>query len=87
MGESLTFTGGQVVNLDFGDLHKGDILKLITPDDIVDFFTAPMDGEYRCELPVAAPGFMRVEIWRTFLPGVPPLPALISNPIYFDPAM
>ena len=49
---SLTFTGGQVVNLDFGDLHKGDILKLITPDDIVDFFTAPMDGEYRCELPV-----------------------------------
>ncbi len=34
--------------------------------------------------PVPGPGFLRVEIYRTFLPGVPPLPALISNPIYFD---
>jgi hypothetical protein len=30
------------------------------------------------------PGFARVEVLRSFLPGVPMLPALISNPIYFD---
>jgi len=31
-----------------------------------------------------APGFARVEILREFMPDLPPLPALISNPIYFD---
>jgi len=30
------------------------------------------------------PGFARVEILREFVPGLPMLPALISNPIYFD---
>jgi hypothetical protein len=30
------------------------------------------------------PGFARMEIQRGFLPGLPLLPALISNPIYFD---
>ena len=37
-----------------------------------------------CAVPVAAPGFVRVEILRAFIPGIPRLPALISNPIYFD---
>jgi hypothetical protein len=84
MGDSLVFKDGLVVSLDFRGLQQGDVLKLISPDDIVDFFTAPMAGEYQCEVPVAGPGFMRVEVWRTFLPGIPPLPALVSNPIYFD---
>ena len=85
MGDSLAFTAGQVVSLDFKGLQQGDVLKMITSEDIVDIFTAPMAGEYRCEVP-AEPGFMRVEVWRTFLPGIPPLPALVSNPIYFDRA-
>jgi hypothetical protein len=84
MGDSRVFEQGQVVNLDFYGLQQGDVLKLITTDDIVDLFTAPTAGEYQSELPVAGPGFMRVEVWRTFLPGIPPLPALVSNPIYFD---
>jgi hypothetical protein len=33
-----------------------------------------------------AAGFARVEVLREFIPGIPPLPALISNPIYFDAA-
>ena len=86
MGDSRFFEGGQVVSLDFKGLQPGDVLKLITQDDIVDLFTAPTAGEYQSELPVAGPGFMRVEVWRTFLPGIPPLPALVSNPIYFDRA-
>jgi hypothetical protein len=86
MGDSLVFEEGQVVSLDFQGLQQGDVIKLISPDDIVDIFTAPMAGVYQCEVPVPGPGFVRVEIWRTFLPGIPPLPALVSNPIYFDRA-
>ncbi len=33
---------------------------------------------------MTAPGFARVEIWRAFAPDLPPLPALVSNLIYFD---
>lgn len=84
MGDSRAYQEGQVVNLALQGLQQGDVLKLITSDDIVDVFTAPTAGEYHCELPVGGPGFVRVEVWRTFLPGIPPLPALISNPIYFD---
>jgi hypothetical protein len=29
-------------------------------------------------------GFARLEVWRAFLPGIPKLPALLSNPIYFE---
>ncbi len=39
-----------------------------------------MRGVYTME----AAGFARIEILRGFLPGLPLLPALISNPIYFD---
>jgi len=39
-----------------------------------------MQGTYTMD----AAGFARVEILRGFLPGLPMLPALISNPIYFD---
>ena len=84
MGDSLVFEESQFVNLDVEGLQRDDVLKVVTPEDIVDLFTAPRGGDYHCEVPVAAPGFMRVEIWRTFLPGIPPLPALFSNPIYFD---
>jgi hypothetical protein len=31
-----------------------------------------------------AAGFAYIEVLRSFLPGLPLLPALISNPIYFD---
>jgi len=47
-------------------------------------FTLPADGDIDLTYQMAAPGFVRVEILRAFLPGLPLLPALISNPIYFD---
>jgi hypothetical protein len=84
MGDSLPFEADLILAMEFTGLQKDDVLKLITPDDIVDFYTVPKTGDYHCEVPVTASGFMRVEVWRTFLPGVPPLPALIANPIYFD---
>jgi len=31
-----------------------------------------------------APGFVRAEVLRAFVPGTPPVPAAVSNPIYFD---
>jgi hypothetical protein len=84
MGDNRTWQAGQVVEMDFRVLEKGDMLRVVTADDIFDLFQAPTAGSFQVTYPIAAPGFLRVEVWRTFLPGIPPLPALLSNPIYFD---
>lgn len=65
-------------------LKAGDVIRLVGAKDQIDLFQAPSDGEAELAALVPGPGFLRVEIYRTFLPGVPPLPALISNPIYFS---
>jgi hypothetical protein len=84
MGDSLVWEGGQEVTIAVEGLAKGDVLRLVTRDEILDLYQAPSLGSCQVTHPVASPGFLRVEIWRTFLPGIPPLPALLSNPIYFD---
>jgi len=33
---------------------------------------------------VAGPGYWRLEVWRTFFSFLPPMPALVTNPIWFD---
>ena len=45
---------------------------------------SPAPGKFETEVEMPGPGFARVEVLRAFLPGIPRLPALISNPIYFD---
>ena len=84
MGDALPWQAGQTIQISARKLNKGDILRVITPDQQIDLFQAPSDGDANLNYAVSTPGFARVEIYRTFLPGLPPLPALISNPIYFD---
>jgi hypothetical protein len=84
MGDTLVWQGGQEVTIAVDGLAKGDVLRVVTQDDILDLYQAPTLGSCQFTHPVSSPGFLRVEIWRTFLPGIPPLPALLSNPIYFD---
>ena len=65
-------------------LQAGDVVRVVTGRGSAVLLRAAEAG--RCELvwEVDGPGFARVEILRVFLAGLPPLPALISNPIYFD---
>jgi hypothetical protein len=41
-------------------------------------------GSLKTSIAIASPGFVRAEIHRAFAREVPVLPALVSNPIYFD---
>ena len=84
MGDSVNWQPGTYLSISAQGLQNGDILRAVTAQDCTDVFQATSDGKVTLEIPIAAPGFMRIEIHRTFLPGIPPLPALISNPIYFD---
>jgi len=64
-------------------LQAGDILRLVSKDESVTLLQASGEGSFSVHYPVSQPGFYRVEILRVFLSVVPPLPALISNPLYF----
>jgi len=74
---------GQIVHIEAAGLIAGDIVQVINQSEETVLFQAHSEGHVKLNFPVKAPGFVRVEILRTFLPGLPPLPALISNPIYF----
>jgi hypothetical protein len=83
MGDARAWEAGQAVQIEASGLIAGDVIKVITNSEETTLFQASSEGRAKLTFPVKAPGFVRVEIFRTFLPGLPPLPALISNPIYF----
>lgn len=84
MGDTVDWDASQKIEMGIQGLQVGDVVRLIHNQESVDLFQAPGEGDCRLTYPVSRPGFVRVEIHRTFLPGIPPLPALISNPIYFS---
>ncbi|MFN2304846.1 MAG: CehA/McbA family metallohydrolase, partial [Anaerolineales bacterium] len=84
MGDTVEWQEGMVLEVDADGLNKDDILRVISQEESTNVFQAPQEGAVNLKLPVSSPGFVRVEIYRHFLPGLPPLPALISNPIYFE---
>ena len=84
LGGTTEWQTGLTAQVSAKGLKAGDVIRLVGASDPIDLFQAPTDGVAELTAPVPNPGFLRVEIYRTFLPGVPPLPALISNPIYFS---
>ena len=83
-GASLAWRDGLQALLKATALEKGDVVKLITREGTQEIFTAPDKGNFEITLPVASPDYWRFEITRTFFNFLPALPALITNPIWFD---
>jgi hypothetical protein len=84
MGDTAAWPDVEAVHIELQDLQAGDLLRAVTAEGSRDIVRAPEDSAFEVDLPVTGPGFVRLEVWRTFIPGVPALPALISNPIYFE---
>jgi len=84
MGDTADWQEDQSIEITAHGLQAGDVVRVIHNQDSMDLFKAPGDGDCSLTYPVSSPGFVRAEIHRTFLPGIPPLPALIGNPIYFS---
>jgi hypothetical protein len=67
-------------------LLAGDVLQVVTGGGSTLILKAETDGKFEGVYTMETAGFARIEIFRGFVPGLPLLPALISNPIYFDAA-
>jgi hypothetical protein len=84
MGDSVPWQDIHELQVSVEGLLAGDIVRVVTQAGSQVLLQAPSAGSFSGVYDVPAPGFARLEILRAFLPGIPPLPALLSNPIYFD---
>ena len=84
MGDSVPFPDVKEIQITARRLSSGDIVQVVTNQGSTDLVTAPAPGDMQGTFTMEAPGFARVVILRSFLPGLPMLPALISNPMYFE---
>ena len=84
MGDTVNWLDQHEMVISADGLMSGDIIRVVTKDNTEIVLKVPCAGTYTGSYSMQSPGFARVEILRAFLPGLPLLPALISNPIYFD---
>jgi hypothetical protein len=83
-GDSLPFSEVQELQVGVKKLLAGDVVQVVTGNQKQVLLKAEEGGSFQGSYRMEAPGFARVELLRVFVPGLPPLPALISNPIYFE---
>jgi hypothetical protein len=86
LGDSVPFSSNRELQITASGLLAGDVLQVVTAHGSETLLKAENSGSYQGAYTLDHPGFARLEILRAFLPGLPLLPALISNPVYFDAA-
>ena len=84
LGDTVGWPDTRELQIVASGLLAGDILRVVTSHNSVPLLQAPADGQFRATYTMESAGFARVEILRSFLPGLPALPALMSNPIYYE---
>jgi hypothetical protein len=84
LGDSVDFSMVKQLDVKVSGLIAGDVVQVVTAHGNIPPFKAETDGEMQAVYTMEAAGFAWLEVLRSFLPGLPLLPALISNPIYFD---
>lgn len=86
MGDSVSLSDENRLRIHLTGLLAGDVVRVVKNDGPQVILQAPENGNADLLYPMDSAGFARVEVLRSFLPGLPMLPALLSNPIYFNGA-
>ncbi len=84
MGDSVPFSTVKELEITVNGLRAGDVVQVVTAQGGTPLLKAENDGNFRGHYRMDSPGFARIEVLREFIPGIPMLPALVSNPVYFD---
>ncbi len=84
LGDTVSWAQTKKLQISVNGLVGGDIIQVVTGTICETICESPANGRIEISYTMNAPGFARIEILRSFLPGLPLLPALISNPIYFE---
>lgn len=84
LGDSVEYSKVKQIEYTARGLLAGDAVQVVTANGNTILVKAESDGEMSGVYTMEGPGFAFIEILRGFLPGLPLLPALVSNPIYFE---
>lgn len=89
LGQTVEYRPGLKIVFEFSMLRKGDIIKIITDKDEEEIICDISSGKETYERQVRDVIFYRTEVYRSYDPGFPSIPALcipmmISNPIYIN---
>ena len=84
LGDTVAWPALQELQINAEGLLAGDVVQVVTGRQSQPIFEAPAAGSFCASYRMETAGFARLEILRSFIPGLPRLPALISNPIYFE---
>jgi hypothetical protein len=84
LGDSVSFSKVSEMQIELNDLLAGDLVQVVSARGSTPLLQAEAAGSFAGTYTMEEAGFARVEVLRPFLPGIPALPALISNPIYFE---
>jgi len=84
LGDSVKWSDYDSFMFEINKIKAGDKIRVVTAQENVIVWDVPVDGSFKMTYKMEKSGFARLEVLRAFLPGLPLLPALISNPIYFD---
>jgi hypothetical protein len=79
MGDSVPFSSVREMHIQASGLLAGDVVQVVTSKGGTPLLKAEAPGSMQGVYSMDAPGFAWVQILRSFLPGLPMLPALISN--------
>ncbi len=83
-GDTVSWDTTRELEFTLNGLEAGDVLRVVTGATTETLLQAPAPGSWKGRYRMQAPGFARVELLRAFLPGLPLLPALLSNPVWFE---
>ena len=84
LGDSTPWQKEQPVSVKIKGVAPGDRIKLIGADGVHEFPAVASKGEFEGFFTPQAPGFLRLELWRSLYGVLPSMPVLISNPIWMD---
>ncbi|MHB1354990.1 MAG: CehA/McbA family metallohydrolase [Anaerolineae bacterium] len=84
MGDVVAWSQIKELQVTVEGLLSGDVIRVVTGASSETLLQAVSAGSFSTTYTMPSPGFARIEVLRSFVPGLPLLPALLSNPIYFD---
>lgn len=79
-----TAPAGAEIMFVFEGLMGGDEIRLITDRDTERIVCPPDTVSYSAARRYPAAKFVRLEVSRVYAPGLPPMKAMLSNPVYFE---